>query len=218
MGFVYGGTTSRFWVHRKHINAMPPDKICTLPFNSWDCITLQLKHRDVDLVIRSGKQMNMFLKFLIYSLRTFDGKRGTAKDLVKALQRQEVRRLKKEQGRQVISESKRQEIKERSEYTVYRRVYFKYQVLKIRHKISYSAFEKRMTIPELLCRQILTTYDLCIKEERFTEDLHKRQMQDKIYEQISTGLTGQFRTLVLNTIAEHQLWDQINEYEFYKIM
>lgn len=31
-------------------------------------------------------------------------------------------------------------------------------------------------------------------------------------------MTGQFRTLVLNTIAEHQLWDQINEYEFYKII
>lgn len=40
MGFVYGGLTSRFWVHRKHINAMPPDKIDTIPFHSWDCITL----------------------------------------------------------------------------------------------------------------------------------------------------------------------------------
>jgi len=126
MGFVYGGLTSRFWVHRKHINAMPPDKIETVPFNSWDCITLQLKHRDVDLVIRSGTQMNMFLKFLIYSLKTFDGTKGSAKRLVKALQRQEVRVLKNEQGRQVISESKKQEIRERSEYTVYRRVYLKY--------------------------------------------------------------------------------------------
>lgn len=85
VGFVYGGLTSRFWVHRKHINALPPDQIDSVPFNSWDCITLQLKHRDVDLVIRSGRQMNMFLKFLIYSLETFNGKRGTASKLVHAL-------------------------------------------------------------------------------------------------------------------------------------
>ena len=106
-GFVYGGVTSRFWVHRKHINALAPDKIDLLPFNSWNCITLQLKHRDVDLVIRSQTQMNMFLKFLIYSLQTFDGKRGTAKPLIRALCRQEIRKLKSEQGRQVISDSKK---------------------------------------------------------------------------------------------------------------
>jgi hypothetical protein len=140
VSFVYGGLTSRFWVHRKHVNALPPDQIDLVPFNSWDCITLQLKHRDVDLVIRSGTQMNMFLKFLIYSLETFDGKRGSASQLVKCLIRQEIRRLKKEQNRQVISAAKRQEIREKSEYTVFKRVYHKYQVLKIRHKISFSAF------------------------------------------------------------------------------
>lgn len=75
-----------------------------------------------------------------------------------------------------------------------------------------------MTIPELLVKQILESYDTSVSEGRFIEDPHKRQMQDKIFEQISSGLTGQFRTLVLNTIAEYQLWDQINEYEFYKIM
>lgn len=120
--------------------------------------------------------MNMFLKFLIYSLKTFDGQRGTAKNLVKALQRQEVRILKQDQGRQVISESKKQEIRERSEYTVYRRVYLKYQILKIRHKISYSAFQKKMTIPEMLVTQILDSYDTSVAEGRFIEDPHKRQM------------------------------------------
>lgn len=76
----------------------------------------------------------------------------------------------------MISAAKTQEIREKSEYTVFKRVYHKYQVLKVRHKISFSAFEKRMTIPEMLTRQILDTYDLSIKEGRIVEDVHKRLM------------------------------------------
>lgn len=43
-------------------------------------------------------------------------------------------------------------------------------------------------------------------------------MQDNIFEQITSGFMGQFRTLVLNTIAKQELWDQINSYEFFKIL
>ena len=27
LGFNYGGQTSRFWVHRKHVNSLPPDQL-----------------------------------------------------------------------------------------------------------------------------------------------------------------------------------------------
>lgn len=63
-------------------------------------------------------------------------------------------------------------------------------VIKLRHKISFSAFEKRMTIPELLIKQVLDTYDIAINEGRIVEDPNKRNMQDKIFEQISCGVTG----------------------------
>lgn len=64
-----------------------------------------------------------------------------------------------------------------------------------------------MTIPELFVRQILESYDRSVMEGTLVEDPHKRKIQDKIYDQISSGMPGQFRTLILNTIAEYELWD-----------
>ena len=44
-----------------------------LPFYAWECITLQLKHRDIDLVIKSEEEMRCFLIFLIVKLNTHNG-------------------------------------------------------------------------------------------------------------------------------------------------
>ena len=50
--FIFGGMSSRFWMLRKHFNCMSLADLQRAPFFSWQCITLVLKHRDVDLVIR----------------------------------------------------------------------------------------------------------------------------------------------------------------------
>ena len=50
-GLVFGGTTSRFWLYRKHFSCLPFSKLQNLPFHAWDCLTLQTKARDIDLVI-----------------------------------------------------------------------------------------------------------------------------------------------------------------------
>lgn len=42
---------------RKHINSMSKQELKDLPFHSWNCITLQLGRRDVDLVIKDENQM-----------------------------------------------------------------------------------------------------------------------------------------------------------------
>jgi len=56
--FIFGGTSSRFWMLRKHINSMSKEEIAKgLPFYSWNCITLKLARRDVDLVIKDEAQM-----------------------------------------------------------------------------------------------------------------------------------------------------------------
>jgi hypothetical protein len=39
-----------------------------MPFYSWECITLQLEGRDVNLVIKDEGEMMMFLKFLSYEM------------------------------------------------------------------------------------------------------------------------------------------------------
>ena len=64
-GFTFGGYSSRFWMTRKHINSMDRENLKTAPFYCWECISLELKYRALDLVIRDEIQMTLFLEFLI---------------------------------------------------------------------------------------------------------------------------------------------------------
>ena len=50
--FVFGGSTSRFWMLRKHI-LTDFENHKKMPFFSWECITLQLKGRDINLVFKN---------------------------------------------------------------------------------------------------------------------------------------------------------------------
>lgn len=82
-GFVYGPFCSRFWMMRKHINSLTDIKSKeNLPFYAWQCLSLRLETRNIDLVILDPGEMLMILRFLILSLKTVDGLRNTAKHLV----------------------------------------------------------------------------------------------------------------------------------------
>lgn len=60
--FIYGGFSSRFWMLRKHINCMTTNEFKNnAPFKSWNCITLRLGRRDVDLVIDDEFSMKIFI-------------------------------------------------------------------------------------------------------------------------------------------------------------
>ena len=65
---------------RKHINSLTDPK--DLPFFSWNCITLQLKSRDVDLVIKSEEHMFNFLTYLVYKIKTVDGNKNSAVPII----------------------------------------------------------------------------------------------------------------------------------------
>jgi hypothetical protein len=73
---------------RKHFNCMSLNELKDIPFYSWQCITLVLEHRDVDLVILDEDDMKLLLKFLIHSLYTIDGRRDSAKSLLDAMQKE----------------------------------------------------------------------------------------------------------------------------------
>ena len=62
---------------RKHVISLDKRSQKNVPFTSWNCITLYLKNRELDLVIKSEKEMEMFLKLLIMNLNTVDGKRDS---------------------------------------------------------------------------------------------------------------------------------------------
>ena len=70
---MYGGLSSRFWMLRKHINLMEPYELKNLPFYSWNCLTLCLPQKDVDLVIKDETDMEKVIKFLVYHMKTVDG-------------------------------------------------------------------------------------------------------------------------------------------------
>jgi hypothetical protein len=59
--FIFGGINSRFWMLRKHFNSMSGGELCMLPFHSWHCISLEMSHREIDLVIKNEKDMDVFL-------------------------------------------------------------------------------------------------------------------------------------------------------------
>ena len=83
-GFVFGPVTSRFWMLRKALLCMEKGKLQEeAPFHAWECITLQVKGRpDIYLVIKNEKIMSLFIKLLIYKMRTIDGKRGSMDKMI----------------------------------------------------------------------------------------------------------------------------------------
>jgi hypothetical protein len=56
-----------------------------IAIKSWDCITINLKHRDVDLVIPNEDSMTFLLRLLIYKIETIDGLRNSASKLLEAM-------------------------------------------------------------------------------------------------------------------------------------
>ena len=91
-GIIFGGISSRFWMLRKHMNSLDPIdyKRHPVPFYSWECLTLQLEHRDVDLVIRNEKDMEDFLIILIDGIKTVDGSRGSLMHIEKFIIKKKI--------------------------------------------------------------------------------------------------------------------------------
>ena len=63
---------------RKHINLIAMAKQAAVPFDSWNCLTLSTARKDFDIVIKDDHQMLIILRFLIQSIRSVDGQRGSA--------------------------------------------------------------------------------------------------------------------------------------------
>lgn len=57
----------------------------TPPFFAWECLTIVLYNREVDLVIADETQMINLLKLLVWEIRTVDGNLNSADGICKAL-------------------------------------------------------------------------------------------------------------------------------------
>ena len=65
-----------------------------------------MKHRDVDLVIKNEKHMEMLIQYLVHHMQTLDGQRGSATKILEELRRQKVKEYMKNHNRTEISKSR----------------------------------------------------------------------------------------------------------------
>lgn len=65
---------------------------------SWNCFTLNLQDRDVNLMMEDDYDTKLLLKFLIFSLRTMDGQRDSGLKLFNILKKQEERIFRNSSG------------------------------------------------------------------------------------------------------------------------
>ena len=121
---------------------MTREQIKNLPFHAWNCLTLRLERRDVDLVIKDDHHMKTIIKFLIYSLNTIDGIKDSAKPVLSFAINKEIDIFKKKTGQNWVSNKHIQRITNVNEQKLFHQIAFKYNLLRVRSKISFMAFNK----------------------------------------------------------------------------
>lgn len=89
--------------------------------------------------------MDILLKFLIHKLKTVDGNKKSAKSLLKLMQKNSEKEHMKIAGN-FMDGSISKLIKKSNEHKLYRKIYIKYLIMRIRSKISFMAFIKNFTI------------------------------------------------------------------------
>jgi hypothetical protein len=153
---------------RKHLNSLDIKeyKAGKVPFYAWQCVTLQLPHRDVDLVIKDDRDMDHFLMVLIHWMRTVDGNAKSityVENKIKETKLKQMMRSMKNNFYNLDSLKKKALVSQDEEECVMRATLFKYKLMRIRCKISFCAFEKGLTIVELFMKQIQTSFDHFVK-------------------------------------------------------
>lgn len=151
-GIIFGGASARFWLSRKHMiseldvyreNKRPP-------FYAWECITLMMESREIDLVIQSESDMNDLLAFLIMELDTVDCSRNTAQKVYNEIRDNKIESELEKKTK--MSDEKKKALKINPNFrrkhgvkvserlSVMRTTLFRYKMMRIRIKISFEAF------------------------------------------------------------------------------
>lgn len=161
---------------RKHVNMMNDKELEEIPFYSWNCLTLCLERRDIDLVIKDEHDLKKLLQFLIFKLKTQDGVRDSAVDMIDVLNRkQRKERMKESDSTEKISTIEEHKMNQGTMHLINNKVMFKYNLMKVRNKISFIALQKNKAIGELLIEQILKTYNTLVNEGSIVHDIYMYQ-------------------------------------------
>ena len=86
--------------------------------------------------------MTNLLKILVFSLQTIDGKKDSALPITKAIEKEN-------------EDNFAQQASLRTQ--LFRKVMLKYNILRVRSKISFECFKKKVSVAELFMKAILST-------------------------------------------------------------
>lgn len=116
--------------------------------------------------------MDLLIKFLVFSINTADCRKDSAENTIKGatlfeVQRREreLRKVARAKGRWTrqeieLTQEQKDEIEYRWRKKVYQNTIYKYNLMRVRAKIAYQAFQNRMSINELFIKQIQESYRL----------------------------------------------------------
>ena len=83
--------------------------------------------------------MDYLLNMLIHQLRTLDGRKGSAEKILQALNQESFKEHMNKTGKPFISDAMRHHINLKNEHKIFRKVYIKYLIIRVRSKISFMA-------------------------------------------------------------------------------
>ena len=160
-----------------------------MPFFAWQCLTIKLKHRDIDLVFKDEQDHNNFVKFLIYNMNTIDGTVDSAIPLLSMLEMQSMAdyRKKKNLKSTEMPDYMMRNIRHFNKVKVARKTYLKFLIIKLRFKISFIAFKNKMTIVELFCNSIIKTYNQLVNEGSIVVNEVQLEKQANILSSLKVG-------------------------------
>ena len=61
-----------------------------MPYSSWQCISLKLDTRDVDLVIKNERNQNKLVKYLLYKMKSIDGRVNSASKIISMMDQSDI--------------------------------------------------------------------------------------------------------------------------------
>ena len=76
-----------------------------------------------------------------------------------------------------MADWQKQRIHETVKHQIMKRTMQRYNLVRIRAKISYMAFIKRQTIPELICNSILESHKILVRQNEIPE--HEKNLLEK---------------------------------------
>ena len=122
-----------------------------LPFYSWQCITIQLTRRDVNLVIPDESNMMDLLTLLISKMNTIDGTRDSATLVKHMIVRNRTYQHTSQKNNQELllqklKNDKPPKLTKIEQMKLVKSTLLKLKVLKFRAKLSYLAYSNLMTI------------------------------------------------------------------------